>query len=71
MLIVAPRGTVKDPIDDLTPSLFLTVSKVTGIVALLDEVLKAKTARDLTFIKNVIGFSLVKRDKRLPYVTKA
>ena len=42
MLIVAPKGTVKDPIDDLTPSLFLTVSRVIGTVALMEEVLKAK-----------------------------
>jgi hypothetical protein len=71
ILIVAPRGTVKEPIEDLTPRLFLTVSSVTGIVALLDEVLKAKTASDLTFIKNLIGLSLAKRVKRLPYVIKA
>ena len=71
MLIVAPKGTVKDPIDDLTPSLFLTVSRVIGMVALLEEVLKAKTASDLTFIKNLTGFNLANSDKRLPYVTKA
>tara|TARA_B100001564_G_scaffold244988_1_gene207733 strand:- start:51 stop:251 length:201 start_codon:yes stop_codon:yes gene_type:complete len=66
MLIVAPSGTVNDPIDDLTPSLFLTVSRVIGMVALLEEVLNAKTARDLTFIKNLKGLSLPKTDKRLP-----
>ena len=52
IFIVAPKGTVKEPIVGLTPSLFLTVSRVTGMVALLEEVLKAKTANDLTFKKN-------------------
>ena len=57
IFIVAPKGTVKEPTDELTPSLFLTVSSVIGIVALLDEVLKAKTAKDLTFMKNLKGLS--------------
>ena len=69
--MVAPSGTVNEPIEDLTPNLFLTVSKVIGIVALLEDVLKANTARDLTFIKNLIGLMRAKTDKRLPYVMKA
>jgi hypothetical protein len=46
--------------------LFFTVSKVIGIVALLEEVLKAKTASDLTFMKNLIGFNRAKRVNRPP-----
>ena len=66
ILIVAPSGTVKDPIEELTPILFFTVSNVIGIVALLEEVLKAKTASDLTFMKNFTGFNRAKSVNRLP-----
>ena len=66
ILIVAQSGTVKDPIEEFTPILFFTVSKVIGIVALLEEVLNAKTASDLTFMKNLIGFNRAKRVNKLP-----
>ena len=66
ILIVAPSGTVKDPIEELTPILFFTVSYVIGIVALLEEVIKAKTASDLTFMKNLRGFNRANRVNRLP-----
>jgi hypothetical protein len=58
---VAPRGTVKDPIEGFTPNLVVTVLKVTGIVALLEEVLKANTDKDLNLLKKVIGFNLAMR----------
>ena len=47
MLIVAPSGTVKDATVFETPSLSTRVSSVTGMVALLLEVLKANTGTAL------------------------
>ena len=50
ILIVAPRGTVKEATLLSTPTLSVTARKVTGMVAPLDAVLKAKAigARILT-----------------------
>ena len=61
---MAPRGTVKDPIEGFTPNLVVTVLKVTGIVALLDEVLKANTDKDTSqqvFYAAESGISVAKK----------
>ena len=59
MLIVAPKGTVNDAIEFLTPIFLVVVSSVIGKVALLLEVEKAKMAVSRIFFKKINGFKPV------------
>tara|TARA_Y100000739_G_C20296962_1_gene323650 strand:- start:58 stop:276 length:219 start_codon:yes stop_codon:yes gene_type:complete len=60
ILIVAPTGTTNEETSFLTPRSSVTVLRVTGIVAALDEVEKANKATFLIFLKKVIGFRFAK-----------
>tara|TARA_B110000967_G_C18492364_1_gene367388 strand:- start:43 stop:243 length:201 start_codon:yes stop_codon:yes gene_type:complete len=60
MLMVAPTGITKEAIFLLTPRSVVTVFKVTGIVAALDDVEKAKIAVSFIFLKNTKGLKFVK-----------
>ena len=59
MLTVAPSGTVKEAMELWAPTRFLATFNVIGIVALLDEVLKAKSIAGRIFLKRVSGFNRV------------
>ena len=60
MLIVVPSGITKDTIDGLIFNSFLHVSIVTGKVALLLELAKAKTNTFLIELNNFMRFSFIK-----------
>ena len=60
MLMVAPRGIVKDEICLETPIFLYRVSIDRGIVALLVEVEKAKVITGKNFLMNLKGFKRVK-----------
>ena len=60
MLMVEPKGTVKEATLDLTPNFLVAVSIVTGKVALLLDVLKAKSAASRIFTSNISGFKPLK-----------
>ena len=60
MLMVAPRGIVKDEICLETPIFLYRVSIDRGIVALLVEVEKAKVITGKNFLMNLKGFNRVK-----------
>ena len=62
MLMVAPRGMVKEDILLDTPIFLNRVSMDRGIVALLVEVENAKVMTGKNFLINLNGFSLVKRN---------
>ena len=53
MFMVVPKGTQKELTDFPTPSFSSTVLSVIGIVALLDEVLKANNIVSRIFVKKV------------------
>ena len=57
--MVAPTGITNEAIFLLTPKSVVTVFKVTGIVAALDDVEKAKIAVSLIFLKNTSGLKFV------------
>ena len=60
IFIVAPTGTTKDETSFLTPRSSVTVFRVTGIVAALEEVEKANKATFLIFRKKTNGLRLAK-----------
>ena len=64
MLIVVPRGIQKELTDLFTPNFSSTVFKVTGIVALLDDVLKANKIASLIFVKKNKGFTFARIIRR-------
>ena len=55
MFMVVPKGIQKELTDLSTPSFSSTVFKVTGMVALLEDVLKAKMIASLIFEKKTKG----------------
>ena len=57
MLIVAPKGTMKEAVELSTPNLFSTLRRVTGMVALELDVLKANICAVRIFFKNVSGLT--------------
>ena len=59
ILIVAPRGIVNEETSFETP-ISANFSKFNGIVAFEVEDENAKNMTEMNFLKNVIGFSLVK-----------
>ena len=68
--MVAPTGTTKEETSFLTPKSSVTVFRVTGIVAALEEVEKANKATFLIFLKKVIGLRLAKNLSINEYVNK-
>ena len=60
MLIVAPTGITNEETSFFTPSSSVTVLRVTGMVAALDDVVKANKATFLIFLKKMNGFKLAK-----------
>ena len=71
MFTVAPKGTVNDAIELCAPTRVLATFKVIGIVALLDDVLKANSRAGRIFLKRVIGFNRVSRANILVYTVLA
>ena len=65
MLMVAPRGIVKEDICLDTPIFLLSVSMDIGIVALDVAVENANPITGRNFLINLNGFSLVKTNKRI------
>ena len=63
MLMVAPNGIVNEEISRDTPS-SESVSKFNGIVAFDVEEENAKNITETNFLKNLIGFSLVKKTSK-------
>ena len=61
ILTVAPKGTVNEAIELSAPNRSLAALNVTGIVALLDEVLNANSIAGRMFINSLRGFKRVKR----------
>ena len=55
MFMVVPKGIQKELTDLSTPSFSSTVFKVIGMVALLEDVLKAKMIASLIFEKKIKG----------------
>ena len=60
ILMVAPTGTTNAETSFLTPRSSVTVFKVTGMVAALDEVEKANSATFLIFLKKINGFNFAR-----------
>ena len=60
IFIVVPKGIQKELTDLSTPNFSSTVFKVTGMVALLEEVLKAKIIASLIFVKKTKGLIFAK-----------
>ena len=56
--MVVPKGMQNELTDLSTPSFSYTVFKVTGMVALLEDVVKAKMIASLIFVKKVRGLIL-------------
>ena len=60
ILMVAPRGTTKEATSLRTPMRCSTVSRVTGRVALLEEVEKPKSMGARIFRRKIMGDRRVK-----------
>ena len=58
--MVAPTGITNEAIFLLTPRSVVTVFRVTGIVAALEDVEKAKIAVSFIFLKKIRGLKFVK-----------
>ena len=71
MLTVAPKGIVNEAIELCAPTLVRATFRVIGIVALLDEVLKANNNAGRMFLNRVSGFKRVSRANILVYTTLA
>jgi hypothetical protein len=69
--MVAPTGMTNEPIFLFTPRSVVTVLRVTGIVAALDDVEKAKIAVSFIFLKKTMGLKLVNILRKIEYVTIA
>lgn len=66
ILIVAPSGIEKEYTFFAIPSRSLHISIETGIVALLDAIVKAESIAGENFLKNVTGFNRPKISKINP-----
>ena len=71
MLIVAPSGTVNEPMESCTPSRSSTVRRVTGSVAPLLAVPKATLMGARSFLKKGMGDTRANRRSIVGYVTAA
>ena len=70
ILMVAPKGTVKDEILLETPSLSFKVSIDKGMHALELEVENANSITGKYFLIKIIGFNLVKPNNKSTYTPK-